>query len=79
MDAVFARENETGWAGKDGIVIDSAAGYEAELTPETLLQAVQDRQDMEGRISEQEWLNDESGKIHKITLDDCERYLEENK
>ena len=73
MDAVFARENETGWAGKDGILIDSAAGYEAELTPETLLQAVQDRQDMEGRISEQDWLNDESGKIHKITLDDCEK------
>ena len=79
MDAVFARESESGWAGKEGILIYSAAGFESEFTPETLLKAVQDWQDMEGRITEQDWLNDESGRIHKITLDDCERYLEEHK
>ena len=79
MDAVFARESESDWAGKEGILIYSAAGFESEFTPETLLKAVQDWQDMEGRITEQDWLNDESGRIHKITLADCERYLEEHK
>lgn len=46
MDAVFARESESGWAGKEGILIYSAAGFESEFTPETLLKAVQDWQDM---------------------------------
>ena len=72
---VYARENETGWAGKNGILVDSANGHENELTPRELLEAIQWWQDQDHHITEDEYNNDESGKIHKFTLSDCENYL----
>ena len=45
------------------------------MTAEDLLKAVQFAQDQEGRISEEEYLADQSGRIHRITLDKCEEYL----
>lgn len=72
---VFAREYDDGICGVDGILTYAAAGCEKQMTAEDLLKAVQFTQDEEGRISEEEYLDDESGRIHRITIADCEEYL----
>lgn len=75
MDVVFARDYEDGICGIEGIFTYAAAGCESQMTAEDLLRAVRFAQDQEGRISEEEYLEDETGKIHAITLDKCEEYL----
>lgn len=67
---VYAREYENGFAGVDGILTYAAAGCEDQMTAADLLKAVEDKS-----ISEAEYLADETGKIHAITIDDCENYL----
>ena len=72
---VYAREYENGFAGVDGILTYAAAGYESELNAADLLRAVDCAQRQEGEISEAEYLADETGKIHAISIDDCDEYL----
>ena len=67
---VYAREYENGFAGVDGIFAYAAAGYEDQMTAADLLKAVEDT-----GISENDYLNDETGKIHAISIEDCEEYL----
>ena len=69
-NTVYAREYETGIAGVEGIFAYAAAGYEDQMTAADLLKAVEYKS-----ISEDDCLNDETGKIHAITIDDCEEYL----
>nr|DAM90959.1 MAG TPA: hypothetical protein [Caudoviricetes sp.] len=69
-NTVYAREYKTGIAGVEGILTYAAAGYEDQMTAADLLKAVEDKS-----ISEDDYLNDETGKIHAISIEDCEEYL----
>ena len=79
MDVVFAREYETGIAGIAGILTYAANGCELDASPADLLSAVQFAQDQEEHLDEDDWLNDDTGRIHRITISDCESYLNEFK
>lgn len=79
MDVVFAREYETGISGIVGILTYAANGCEHDASPADLLSAVQFAQDQECHLTENDWLNDDTGRIHRITISDCESYLNEFK
>ena len=79
MDVVFAREYEAGIQGIAGILTYAANGFESEMTAEDLLRAVQFSQDQECHLTENDFMNDTTGKIHRISLDDCAEYLEKGK
>ena len=72
---VYAREYETGIAGVEGIFAYAAAGYEDQMNAADLLNAIDFAQRQEGEISEEEYIADDTGKIHAITIDDCDEYL----
>lgn len=77
-DAVYARKRPDGPSGQRGILENAASGHEDKMDPHELrnkvayLQAISD----EGELSRKEWLADSEGQILRITLRDCERYLE---